>query len=245
MKRGLPLVLLILINLTLAAFLGSTLMRESTTPSAQNQDLQSDTVVAATNDSKMSIPRPVLLERLQRTNTTTATPFTAVYSADSKQFAANLRAIGCPEETVKDILTAEMHRRFKDQEDALRPKPADHVPFAWSAKTTEPRLLERRETAAALFREEAAQLRDALGYDVSVPVPLYAQTMSDMQFQETFANSDAEKRNALQRAQDEYWTGVQVLQERTKGFWLPEDVADLQRLKAVRKQTIASLLGTQ
>jgi hypothetical protein len=245
MKRGVTLVLLIFINLTLAAFFASTLMRESTTPSPQNADSQSDTVVAATNDSRNSMPKPVLLERLQWTNTTPATPFTAVYSADSKQFAANLRAIGCPEETVKDILAAEVHRQFKDQEDALRPKPADHVPFAWSARTTEPRLAERREKTAALFREEAAQLRDALGYDVSVPVPLYAQTMSDMQFQETLANSDAEKRSGLQRAQDEYWTGVQVLQERTKGFWLPEDVADLQRLKAIRKQTIASLLGTQ
>jgi hypothetical protein len=244
MKRGVPLALLILINLTLAAFLASTLMRESTTPYPKNADSQSDTVVAATNDSGKSMPKPILLEKLQRTNTP-ATPFTAVYSGDSKQFAANLRAIGCPEETVKDILTAEVHRRFKDQEDALRSKPADHVPFAWSAKTTEPRLAERREKAAALFREEAAQLCDALGYDVSLPVPLYAQTMSDMQFQETVANSEAEKRNALQRAQDEYWTGVQVLQERTKGFWLPEDVADLQRLKAARKQTIASLLGTQ
>jgi hypothetical protein len=220
-------------------------MRESSTASPQNADSQSDAVVAATNDSGKSMPKPIVLEKLERTNTTPATPFTAVYSGDSKQFAANLRAIGCPEETVKDILTAEVHRRFKDQEDALRPKPADHVPFAWSAKTTEPRLAERREKAAGLFREEAAQLRDALGYDVTLPAPLYAQTMSDMQFQETLANTDAEKRNALQRAQDEYWTGVEVLQERTKGFWLPEDVADLQRLKAVRKQTIASLLGTQ
>jgi len=240
MKRGLSFVLLILLNLTLAAFLASALAHRNTTSLQQNPDSQSNNSAPATNES-IALQKPAPATP-QRTNTSPATPFTGVYSADAKQFAANLRAIGCPEETVKDILAAEVHRQFKDREDALRPKPADHVPFAWSAKTTEPRLAERREKAAALFREEAAGLRDALGYDVSLPVPLYAQTMSDVQFQEAIANSDAEKRTALKRAQDEYWTGVQLLQERTKGFWLPEDVADLQRLKDIRKQTIVSLL---
>ncbi|HSU56286.1 MAG TPA: hypothetical protein VLT36_19660 [Candidatus Dormibacteraeota bacterium] len=243
MKRGLPILLLLLLNLTLAAFLASALTRGRATTPTQNPDLQSN--VLATNESLTPAQKPTPANTALQKNMVPATPFTAIYSVDSKQFAANLRALGCPEETVKDILAAEVHRQFKEQEDALRPKPADHVPFAWSAKTTEPRLAERREKAAALFREETARLRDALGYDVFVPVPLYAQTMSDVQFQETLANSDAEKRNALQRAQDEYWTGVQLLQDRTKGFWLPQDVADLQRLKDLHQQTIASLLGNR
>ena len=244
MKRKFACGFLILLNLALAGFLASALVRRRNSIGTQNADAQSKAEVSATN---ASVPTPVNAVETKRPKQEMlpATPFKAVYSAKLKQFATNLRAIGCPEETVKDILAAEVHRKFKEQEDALRPKPADHVPFAWSAKTTEPRLVERREKAAALVREEAAQLADALGYDVSLPVPLYAQTMSDMQFQETVANSDPEKRNALQRAQDEYWAGVQVLQERTKGFWLPEDVGDLQRLKAIRKQTIASLIGTQ
>jgi len=243
MKRGLELVLLILLNLALAAFLASALMRDRALTVPQVAAPQSNTSISATSQSITVLQKSTHANTPQPTNTIPATPFTAVYSADSKQFAANLRAIGCPEETVKDILAAEVHRQFKDQEDALRPKPADHVPFAWSANTTEPKLAERREKAATLYREEAARLRDALGYEVSVPVPLYAQTMSDMQFQETLANYDAQKRSALQRAQDDYWTGVQLLQDRTKGFWLPQDVADLQRLKETRKQTIASVLG--
>src|SRR3569832_2298103 len=53
------------------------------------------------------------------------TPFQAIYSSNIRQFGANLRAIGCPEQTVKDILTAEIDRRYAPQEEALRPKPAD------------------------------------------------------------------------------------------------------------------------
>jgi len=37
-----------------------------------------------------------------------ATPFKRIYSSDPKQFVANLRAIRCPEETIKDIMVAEV-----------------------------------------------------------------------------------------------------------------------------------------
>src|SRR5436309_3021505 len=234
MKRKLLLACLLALNVALAGLLASALVRSRSVPAAQNFRAQTKNSVSITNEIAPLAQKPVQTNNAKPKSALPATPFNAVYSPDSKQFAANLRAIGCPEETVKDILTAEVHRQFKAQEDALRPKPADHVPFSWSAKTIEPRLAGRRDKAAALFRQEAAQLRDALGYEVSVPVPLYAQTMSDMQFQETLGNFDPEKRAALLRAQDDYWAGVQVLQDRTKGFWLPQDAADLQQLKAVR-----------
>lgn len=169
-------------------------------------------------------------------------PFAAVYSADYKTFATNLRVIRCPEETLRDILTAEVHRRFQAQEEALRPTPADHVPFGWSARTTEPKLLERRQGAMALAREQAALLREALGYEVPVPLPLYAVTASEQRFEETLAGLPAETSRALRQAQETYWAGVQALQQRTKGFWLAGDVADLQKLKVQRKQVMQSLL---
>ncbi len=174
-----------------------------------------------------------------------ATPFTQVYSSDLKRFAANLRAIHCPEETVRDILTAEVQRRFHSQADGLRQKPGDHVPLGWSSKTTEPRLLQRRQQAAEVAREQAAMLRDALGYDVPVSMPLYAMTKSDQLFEATVASVELEKGRALQQVQEKYWAGVLALQQRTKGFWLSEDVAELERLKAERKQALQALLPAQ
>ena len=171
------------------------------------------------------------------------TAFTKVYSTDAKEFAANLRRLGCPEETIKDILAAEVHRRFREQEQALRPTPADHVPFSWSAKTSEPRLLERRQKAAALAREESTLLRGALSCEMTVPMPLYAMTLSDQQFEAGLAASI--NACAIREIQDEYWAQVQALQERTKGFWLPEDVAQLEALKARRQQALSGLLPPQ
>src|SRR5213594_3083240 len=45
------------------------------------------------------------------------TSFAHVYSSNPKEFAANLRAIHCPEQTINDILTAEVHWRFRAQEE--------------------------------------------------------------------------------------------------------------------------------
>lgn len=169
-----------------------------------------------------------------------STPFARLYAEDPRTFAASLRAIHCPEETVKDILTAEINRRYRAQEAALHPKPADHVPFGWSAQTSEAKLLERRQQASALAREKAALLREALGYEAPVAMPLYAMSSSDVRFESSLAELPPEKRVLARQADSDYWTAVQSLQARTKGFWLPDDLAELKRLKQVRQQSIGA-----
>src|SRR5688572_1349729 len=42
-----------------------------------------------------------------------STAFAGVYSTRPAEFAGNLRRAGCPEETVKDILAAEIGRRYR------------------------------------------------------------------------------------------------------------------------------------
>lgn len=47
------------------------------------------------------------------TNTPPATPWAALESADPAQFLANLRAIGCPEQTIRDIMTFRLCREYR------------------------------------------------------------------------------------------------------------------------------------
>ena len=171
----------------------------------------------------------------------TATPFAAIYSARPQDFAANLRRAGCPEETVKDILTAEIGRRYRRQEEDLRPTPGDHLPRGWSAKTHEAKIIERRQRAAGIAREKEALLRQSLGYDVKVPMPNYAMTVSDQRFQEVLEGLPQEKRNAAHLANEQYWTLVEQLRARTEGFWQSDDVDELRRLKAERQRAIEAL----
>jgi hypothetical protein len=64
-------------------------------------------------------------------------------------------------------------------------------------------------------------------------------TLSDQQFDAALATSI--NACAIRDIQDAYWAQVQALQERTKGFWLPQDVADLEALKAQRRQALNAL----
>ena len=177
-------------------------------------------------------------------NAARGTPFTQMYSSEPRKFAANLRAIHCPEQTVKDIIVAEISRRYKAQEEALRPKPADHVPIGWSSSTSEDKLLQRRHEAISIAREKAALIQEALGYGVPVGVPLYAMTAADERLEGQLANLPENKRNPVRQAQDDYWVKVQALHERTKGFWQSEDLAELDQLKGERQETIQKLLNS-
>jgi hypothetical protein len=238
MKRSFAFKLLVGLNVALAACLVLGLKRQNS--SARLAAASDSSEISSGADSKLpASPAPVTASKVS------PTPFAAVYSPDAKQFAANLRAIGCPDQTIEDILMAEVHSRFRDQEQTLKPTPADHVPYGWGARTTEPRLLERREEAAGLAREEGNLLRGALGCEAAVSMPLYAMTSSDLKFEGMLSASPGVDSCYLRSVHDDYWAQVRALEQRTKGFWLPEDVAELEQLKARRRQTMASLLPDQ
>ena len=170
-----------------------------------------------------------------------STPFASVYSIRPADFAANLRRVGCPEETVKDILSAEIGRRYRTREENLRPTPGDHLPWGWSPRTHEAKIIERRQQAAAIAREKEGLLRQALGYDVKVPMPNYAMTVSDQRFEAILEELPQEKRQAAHLANEQYWILVEQLRARTSGFWEREDVEELNRLKAERQNALEAL----
>jgi hypothetical protein len=247
MNRRRTLGAMLLVNVGLLGWFASGLTTKTREPNVQAGDkvaMVSGAPATITTDSNAVGPAgasaaPTQSEKSERPTTV----FTQVYSPDPREFAANLRAIGCPEDTIKDILTAAVHSQYQSQEQGLRPTPADHVPFSWSARTSEPRLIDRRQKAGELARDESSLLRNALSCEISVPLPLYATTLSDQQFEAAYAGSD--NACALREVQDIYWTRVQALQQRVKGFWLPQDVAELEDLKVQRRQALSGLLPNQ
>src|SRR5258708_34506489 len=52
--------------------------------------------------------KPGARQETRAENYAAATPFAEVYSTDPKKFADNLRAIGCPDQTVRYIITAKV-----------------------------------------------------------------------------------------------------------------------------------------
>src|SRR5213078_5347254 len=105
----------------------------------------------------------------------------------------------------------------------------------WSSKTSEGKLLERRQQAASMALEKEAFMREALGCEAAVPIPIYAMTTSDQRFEESLAAVSLDKRCVARQVQEGYWSKVQALQGRTKGFWQSNDAGELERLKAERQ----------
>ena len=227
---------LIIFLLLLNAFLAVGLMWRGRAPeiSAEAKEMPEKNPLS----QKGTVSKPIVRTAV---HSITATPFAAIYATRPQDFAAKLREAGCPEETVKDILTAEIGRRYRRQEEDLRPTPGDHLPRGWSAKTHEAKIIERRQRAAGIAREKESLLRQALGYDVKVPMPNYAMTVSDQRFQEVLEGLPQEKRNAAHLANEQYWTLVEQLRTRTEGFWQSDDVDELRRLKAERQRAIEAL----
>lgn len=225
MRRRLIVGLLLGLNFVLVGLLIAGLITlEGRTPARDSGDLTEGAAAPSTSAAPEGA-------QVQPRAAVPATPFARMYSENPKEFTANLRAIRCPEATVRDIIMAEIGRKYRAQEDWLRPKPADHVPMDWSSATSEARLLQRRLQMAALARAKAGEVKEALGNSVPISLPLYTTTAADQRFEAEWANLPEPKRDQLNQAQGDYWSKASALQERTRGFWLSEDYAELQRLK--------------
>jgi hypothetical protein len=183
---------------------------------------------------------PPLAKRLTNAPTTA---FGRVYSPDLRTFAANLRRIHCPELTVKDIIAAQIKKQFQEREYQLRATPADHVPLTWNPNPPEMTLQRHRNQARQLAVEKAAMMRAALGYDVPVELPSFVVNSSDLRFEAGMLTLPPDQRLTVRQAHESYWSTAADLMDRTKGFWLPEDVDALNQLKATRRQNLTAILG--
>jgi RNA polymerase sigma factor (sigma-70 family) len=180
---------------------------------------------------------------VKRVPSAPATVFGQVYSPDLQTFATNLRRIHCPELTVKDIIAAQINKQFQEREYELRATPADHVPLTWNPNTPEMTLQRHRNQARQLAVEKAAALRAALGYDVPVELPSFVVNSSDLRFEAGVATLPPDQRPVVRQAHETYWSAAADLMDRTKGFWLPEDVDALNQLKTTRRQNLTAVLG--
>ena len=87
----------------------------------------------------------------------------SVESSDYKQYIANLRAIGCPEETIRDIIVADVNKLYESKRKALAgPKKTFEYwkPGAMMGAAFDP---ERTEKERALNQEKRALITELLG----------------------------------------------------------------------------------
>ncbi len=122
-----------------------------------------------------------------------------VESEDYKTFIANLRSIGCPEETIRDIVIADVNKLFAARERAV--SGADDWKF-WRANGPLPASIskEREAQLAALHEQKRAVIRALLGIELDEELAKYNEDAKE--------NSHLEFLSAQKRAQ------IQAIQNR-------------------------------
>ncbi len=89
-----------------------------------------------------------------------------VESDDYRRYISNLRAVGCPEETIRDIIITDINKLYAGKIAALYPSPKDFK--VWQTRTRESREAQReRETnVRGLEKEKHDLVKELLGVDL-------------------------------------------------------------------------------
>jgi hypothetical protein len=163
-------------------------------------------------------------------------------TSNYKHYIANLRAAGCPELTIQDIIIAAVNRQYAAREAALNLRPELAKPWelaGWSGAGYYDKQRQMRELA----REKRALLKDLLGIDVPVEIPaFYAGHITD-KFETAFAALPETKRELVRYIQEEFWDKSDALDLRTRGFWEPQDLEERKLLRQQRKEALAKVLA--
>ncbi len=163
-----------------------------------------------------------------------------VEAEDWEQLATNLRAIGCPDKTVRDIVLARGRRALEQVSLAAEPK----LTF-WTAGIRRRRAQAAAARQAELAQEEiVARVERVVGPDVFLSDPKMMNRLEDqavMRFlfgplpDETFYQVAAKLAGFDARRA--------ALEGRTLGMWLAEDETELAQLRGRYRRELATLLS--
>lgn len=239
MKIRLILLLSLLANaVTLAYFLvGDRLSRTPGTQALQNADTPAP---AASSVRPPARPASIVVV----TNTSAGRfHWGELESPDYRQYIANLRAIGCPEATIRDLIVADVEKLYAGKAAALYPSPRDFK--FWRVEDRQARAEERERDLKRreLEKEKRALLTELLGVD-----PLEAMRAEGRADREAWRLGflSADKQQALQALSSKYRELERAAwSEGGRGGRTPEARAEMAALRAQRDAEMAQLLGPQ
>lgn len=171
-----------------------------------------------------------------------------IQSADLKDFVRRLRAAGCPEETIKDIILAEVNRRFAVRQREVWPEQFADFKFWRVEKMNDPeRMKKQREQSrkfSELQKEKSALLVELLGID-----PERQQRIEDGY--EDFGNWQEQqvaflpesKREAALKILEGFQDRQQEMYAANRGIWDAQSRAEQRQLEADKLTALAAVLS--
>ncbi len=169
--------------------------------------------------------------------------WSALESPDYATYAANLRAVGCPERTLRDILLPDIEKLYAEREAELADGPEDR--FWETADVRDARQRQRDAKLRALELEKRALIRQLLAADWNFAAlkELRSEGFASAIMELLLGFTDTAKSDHLFTTHQMFEDDVQAHQTATEGITLDEDVPKLQALRDRFEAELARVLA--
>ena len=200
-------------------------------------------VIASVSSASVNHAAPTPRSTPSQPRATPSSPakvgWASIASPDLRTYAANLRRVGCPEETIREIMLAEANRFYGAQERALKVRPDDMAPWEEASRS------DRRGAESKLrqlLEEKRSLLKDLTGVDVGIDMPSRLAGRDVETFDGAFGALPESKRDPVRAIQEQYWAQSDDIKQRTLGYLEPEDRDAFLRIKTERREALAKVL---
>jgi len=167
-----------------------------------------------------------------------------VETTDYKQYAANLRALGFPEELVQAIVIADLNKLYEPRESPLRPKAVPYdTPVSQRPTRITPEDFGRMRQLREVQMEKQAALKEILGIYVPREIIKTPSPRNYEAFEYALSLLPAEKRDAVQSAVEDDWYANDLAKEQSRGNTHdPAFLEAYQRIRVERNAIMSQVL---
>ena len=166
--------------------------------------------------------------------------WTTVESADYRAYIKNLRDIACPEETVRDIIIADINKLYAPKFAALYGSPSDFKFWQTDNRSNRKDEREREEKRRALEKEKRDLIKELLGVDYESELARLSGKPDEDAWRYGFLSP--EKQAQIKALSDKYREMERAIFNEGGG-WSPENRAKFASLRAQREAEMAQLLS--
>ena len=183
-------------------------------------------------------PRMVRVESV----TTNEFSWSNVESPDYRDYIAKLRSIGCPEETIRDIIIADVNKLYAGRIAGLYPAAKDFKFWAVDDQKKRNEERDRSQKQRELEKEKRALIKELLGVDYETEMARWSGRPEDTDWRYGFLSAD---RQAQLKTLNDHYRDLERAAWGDNGGNDPEARAKVMALRAEKEAKLAQLLGPQ
>ena len=165
----------------------------------------------------------------------------SVESEDYRKYIENLRAIGCPEETIRDIIIADINKLYASKIAALYPTSREMKFWRVNDRTARNEEKDRDKKRHELVQEKHELIKELLGIDYEAELARNSGRPTDDDWRYGFLSP--EKQEQAKVLHDKYREMERDL-FKDGGGWTPENRAKYAALRAQREAEMVKVLGS-